>query len=206
MEEVGMRFVAALSIAVALCSTALAGENPCLRLYIDFDPPNHVHAVGELEPYTILDAYLCADCIGVEGVSEGGFSAISFMLSLSPGMSPVVTFVDYLSNPLGIPDGSWDTGLTVWPAEPYESDPIIIGRLQQLILPDAYECIEILEHPEHGRRILDYGDPPGLDAWCVLSHGAYNCSTCPEGDPDCGCPCVTPVEAQSWGLLKALYQ
>ena len=93
-----MRLIAAASIALAICSAAWAGENPCLRLYIDFDPPNHVHAMGELEPYTMFEGYLCADCLGVEGVSEGGFSAISFMLSLSPGMLPGMGFTDFLSN------------------------------------------------------------------------------------------------------------
>jgi len=201
-----MRYIAAVSLVVLLCSAAIAGDNPCVRLYIDFDFPNYVHAIEELAPYSVLEGYLCADCLGIEGVTDGGFSAISFMLSESIAPMVGMSFTDYLSNPLGIPDGSWDTGLTVWPAELYNMDPLVIGSFTTMVLPGECGCIEILEHPEFGRRVLDYGDPPGLDAWCVLSHGTYGDATCPEGDPDCACPCVTPVETQSWGLLKALYQ
>lgn len=90
--------------------------------------------------------------------------------------------------------------------ESSQDDPIVIGQLQFFALPDASGCIEILDHPEYGRRVLDYGDPPGQDAWCVLSHGSVNSSTCPEGDSGCDCPCATPVEVHSWGSLKALYR
>lgn len=93
-----MRLIIAALTVLAICPAAWAGDNPCLRLYIDFDPPNQVHAIGEVEPYTTYDAYLCADCLGVEGVSEGAFSAVSFMLSVSPGMSPPPSFTDFLSN------------------------------------------------------------------------------------------------------------
>lgn len=94
----------------------------------------------------------------------------------------------------------------MWPEEPIQSDPLVIGYLRIFILPNASGCIEILEHPEFGRRVLDYDETPGEDSWCVLSHGSINSSECPMGDLDCVCPCATPIEAGSWGSVKAMFR
>jgi hypothetical protein len=38
-----MRTFLALLMVAALAVPAFAGGNPCVRSYIDFDPPNHLH-------------------------------------------------------------------------------------------------------------------------------------------------------------------
>lgn len=94
----------------------------------------------------------------------------------------------------------------MWPVEPITSDPVVIGYLRILVLPDASGCLEILEHPQLGRRVLDFDDPPGEDSWCVLSHGSIDSRVCPEGDAECPCPCLTHSNQQTWGAVKAMFR
>jgi hypothetical protein len=93
-----MRLLAVTLAVLAVCLTAQAGYNTCVRLYIDFDPPNYVHSRGELEPYSTIRVFLCADCLGVNGQGDVGFSSISFRLAVSPEVSDTVEFTNYLSS------------------------------------------------------------------------------------------------------------
>ena len=53
----------ALGLAVFVASSAYAGGNPGVRIYIDFDPPNYMHSISP-EPYTTVEAYVCLDNLG----------------------------------------------------------------------------------------------------------------------------------------------
>ena len=64
------------------------------------------------------------------------------------------------------------------------------------------ECnIRILDHLEYGRAVWDCSYYGEIDEYCVYRHGSVGGAVPPEGD------ClVTPVEASSWGAVKALYR
>lgn len=86
--------VAAALVAVA-CS-AYAGGNPDVRIYIDFDPPNYVHAI-EAQLYTTIEAYVCLDNVG-EGVTSVSF-AMNDPSSDCPGVVVAPSWVPYLMPP-----------------------------------------------------------------------------------------------------------
>jgi len=85
-----------VALLVAFASSAYAGGNPDIRIYVDFDPPNYVHeATPEL--YTTIEAHICMDMIGE------GFSSVSFRMEdpliVCPGTMAPPSFT-YL---LGLP-------------------------------------------------------------------------------------------------------
>ncbi len=61
-----MRRCAISLLVLLLASAALAGLNPDVRIYLDFDPPNGVTRIDP-EPYSLFDVYVVLDCLGAGG-------------------------------------------------------------------------------------------------------------------------------------------
>lgn len=195
----------AVAIALVLLVAGTAGANPIIGewMYIDFDPPNFVHRVDPAI-YTAVDAYVMLD---LTASAETGFSSVSFTLAVTPGMSSPPSFTNLLPGDLAI--GNWETGITLASTECITVDagrefidPVIFATLDLFYLGSPGEVLWV-DHPEYARWILDCEDPEAeIDFFCVWTNGGVNQDPAP-GDVDC--EANTPVEASSWGAIKALY-
>jgi hypothetical protein len=184
-------------LVLALACTAWAGGNPDVRCYIDFDPPNYVHAVTP-EPYETIEAYVCLDRLGegmtsvslcIDNPDEGcpGCFASAAWFKLLPG--------DFGGNPPWSPDG-----FTVVSVQCMTDSVTLVGKIILFYLGGEC-CIRLLDHPNYPRWVADCGDPTEFDEYCVLAHGSIGGADCPDGD----CEGV-PVEDGTWGMVKSLYR
>jgi len=185
--------VAALVLAFAVPALAQDGLNPQVRMYIDFAPPDYVHAVDPAI-YTSVPAYVMADCLGE------GFTTVSFMLAVTPGMTSPPAFTSLL--PGGLAIGAWDTGITLASTECMTVEPVQIGKLDLFYLGTP-GCVELLDHPDYPRWVVDCQEPGVVNYYCLLAHGSVGGFECPEGED---CPCGSPVQDSSWSNIKALYR
>jgi hypothetical protein len=175
---------------------AYAGGNPGIRAYFDFDPPTYAHAAYPAA-YTTVNAYLCVDNV------QQGITTFSFRMDdpvdANPGVLATASWTQLLPGGL-VPMYPWPYGLTVASTECNESDPTVIGVVSCFYL-GGEACLEILDHPDYPRWVVDCSEPGEIDTYCVLAHGSVGGGSCPDGD----CPSV-PVESESWGTIKSLYR
>ena len=189
------RLLAVVLVALLACS-AHAGGNPDVRAYIDFDPPNYVHAISP-ELYTTVEAYLCLDSIG-EGVT-----CVSFMMERPDEACPGVLVgggYEYF-----FPNGiilwpPWPSGVTVPSTQCMTADPLVVCLVTAFYVGGSC-CLEILDHPDYVRWVCDCSDPVEVDDYCVFAHGSIGGADCPAGD--CG---TVPVEDFTWSAVKSLYR
>jgi hypothetical protein len=189
-----MMRIAIVSVLVVVVGAGMALANPIIaeNIYIDFDPPNYEHRIDPV-PYTPFDAYIM-----VETFFDGpGFTAISFGLSLTPGMSSSTVFEILLPGYVVV--GQYETGITITSTDCITADmqpmPIAVLHCLYTGLPGD---IEVTYHPDYPGWIVLCDD--SLQVFCVLSHGGVG--KAPLGG-DCG---GNPVEDVSWGAIKALYR
>jgi hypothetical protein len=188
----------AAGLAILVAAPAFAGGNPNVRAYIDFDPPNHVHAV-EPELYTEVDVYVCLDNVDL------GVTSVSLRLSDIEEECPGV-----FSSPPQY-EMLWPGNLQLY--DPFSGMTIFSQEcLQDVLQYPPFRlslfylggscCIRILDHPDYPRWVVDCSEPYGqLDYYCVLAHGSVGGAPCPPGD--CG---VVPVKNAAWGTIKSLYR
>jgi hypothetical protein len=197
-----MRTALALLLTGLLATAAIAGDNPDVRAYIDFSPPNYEHCYTPV-PYTIIDAYFVLDNI------PGGVTAVAFLLSDSyvecPNAVATQTFVNFLPGNLMIGDPFFPPGATIASTECMYDDPLIVGAASYFYLIGDC-CINVLYHLDYPGWVVDCNDPGLVDYYCVLAHGEINSlgcpgDLCPPGDCD-----ITPVETESWSQIKAMYR
>jgi len=190
------RLLTAGLLLLFACS-AHAGGNPNVRAYIDFDPPNYVHAISPAL-YATVEAYLCLDNV------EEGVTSISFTMQrpdeACPGVFIGGNWQDFFPSGGVIPMNPWPWGVTVYSTECLTSDPLVVGVVTTFYLGGSC-CLEILDHPEYPRWVCDCSDPADVDQYCVLAHGSVGGADCPPGDCD-----PVPVEGSTWGTIKALYR
>ena len=185
---------AIVSIMVVVLGAGMTLANPIIaeNIYIDFDPPHYDHRIYP-EPYTLFDAYVM-----VETFFDGpGFTAISFALAITPGLSSTTTFEVLLPGYTAV--GDYETGITLTSTNciTYDMQPMPIA-----VLHCVYEGIpgdiEVTYHPGFPGWIVLCDD--SVQMFCVHSHGGVG------KQPlfgDCG---GNPVEDVSWGAIKALYR
>jgi hypothetical protein len=185
---------------IAVACNANAGGNPDVRAYIDFGPPSYVHAMSPA-PYTLVDMYLCLDELG-SGMSVIAFSVTDLVTDF-PGVFATQSFMSLL--PGDIPVGGWHPwapqGAVVSSTECCGSDgqPLVVGYISAFYL-GGEAWVEILDHPEYPRWVVDCEEPPGEhDEYCVYRNGSIGGAEAPAGDCD-----GTPIASSSWGALKAL--
>lgn len=167
------------------------GLAPPLSMAVDFsgDATSYVDVDCRADPamYTNLDAYL------VMLYPTEGFTSVSFAVEVGP---PSVLVAPSHTNllPGGLAIGDWETGITLATTECQDSQVVQVARVSAFyILGEGY--ITIKDHPDFPRWVVDC-EQPGNDMeyglWC---HGGV------WRDPP-----STPVEARSWGSIKALYR
>ena len=186
-----MRIFLAMIMIMAIAVPALAGGNPNVVGYIDFDPPNRVHSVMPA-PYTAVVAYVCF------GDLDMGLAGCSFMLNDvgadCPGVfAPDPGFTNLLPGDLAI--GNYLTGITLASTE-CMTDPDVCVAYLSLFYLGGECCIELLDHPDYPRWVLDCNDPAQVDFYQLMAHGSVGGGLCPE---------ISPVEDTTWGSIKAMY-
>jgi len=95
----------------------------------------------------------------------------------------------------------WEfSGVTVPTYDCVSSDPVSLGYMSIFYL--GGECsLEILDHVEYPRWVVDCSDPGEIDQYCVYMNGSIGGAVAAAGD----CP-GTPVETVTWGSIKAMYR
>jgi len=177
--------------AVMLVATmAFAGGNPNVVGYIDFDPPNRVHEVMPA-PYTTALAYICF------GELDMGLAGCSFMINNvevdCPGVFAPPSFTNVLPGDLAI--GNYLTGITLASTECMTDPDVCVGYVTLFYLGGSC-CIELLDHPDYPRWVLDCNDPAQIDFYQLIAHGSVGGGLCPD---------ISPVEDATWGSIKAMY-
>ena len=79
-------------------------------------------------------------------------------------------------------------------------DPELVGFVSMFYLGGSCS-IEILDHDEYPRWVVDCDDPWEIDEYCVYMNGSIGGAELPPGDCE-----FTPVEDASWGAIKSLYR
>jgi len=200
--------IAVVVVALLVPAFALAGGNPGAKVFVTFTSPtpDNASVVNSVYPtqYTAFTAYLGATDLGM------GMKSISFMMSVTPGVSSPPSFTNLLPGDLAI--GNWETGITISTGEcqNYDGDagreyidPVIFGTLELFYLGGTGDVM-FLDHPEFPRWILDCTLPYSeVDYFCVWTHGGIG----KDAEPgDAECDGNTPVEGATWGAIKSLYR
>ena len=81
-----------------------------------------------------------------------------------------------------------------------EDEPVLVAVVTFFYLGGS-GCLEIRDHEEYPRWVVDCSEPGEVDQYCVLAHGSIGGSPCPDG----GCQ-PAPVQGETWGTIKSLYR
>ena len=186
-----MRIFLAMIMIMAIAVPALAGGNPNVVGYIDFDPPNRVHSAMPA-PYATVLAYICF------GDLDMGMAGVSFMINDvmvdCPGVFAPPSFTNILPGDLAI--GNYLTGITLASTDCMTDADVCVAYVSLYYLGGAC-CIELLDHPDYPRWLLDCNDPAEVDFYQHLAHGSIGGAICPD---------ASPVEDATWGSIKAMYK
>jgi len=184
-----MRCVLAVALVAAVaCGTAWAGDNPDIRIYLDVDPPNYVHRIDP-DVNDMFDVYICLDTFG-EGAGTRGVGVL-----FDRTFGGIKTGQTNLLGGLDMGDVEVDGWSCVAGADcvyPDENGIVTVGYVSYLYT-GAPGGIAILEHPVSGTEVLDCNDIE--DHFIVIGNLGVNAD-----------PPEAPVEARSWGSIKALYR
>ena len=197
-----MKQILAMCLVLVFAVTASAGLNPQVNGYITFDPAGDplMNAVAPA-PYTTVNAYFALGCV------EGGMTVVSFLLNSAmadcPGVIATQSFVNLMPGGLAIGDAFTAPGITIASTECMTMDPVIVGYGTYFYLGGACS-IELLDHVDYPRWVVDCQEPGVVDFYCLAGHGSVGGAVSPEPEV---CPCGgVPVEDATWGGIKALYR
>jgi hypothetical protein len=196
-----MKQLLAVALVLMVSVTAFAGDNPQVQAYISFDEfGDPAVNVSQALPYETINAYFCLSCV------EGGLTTVSFGLNNAlvdyAGIIATQSFVNLMPGNLAIGDAFDGVGVTIASTECMVMDPVIVGYGTYFYLGgDA--TIEIVDHLDYPRWVVDCQEPGQVDYYCVLGNGSIGAGVAPAGED---CPCGSPVEDATWGGIKALYR
>jgi hypothetical protein len=183
----------------------MAGDNPQAWAYISFDPAGDFQ-MNEISPapFSTVNAYFCIGC------ATGGMTTVSFRLNdalvdcPNTGSSGMATqsFVNLMPGNLMIGNPFDAVGATIAATECMLMDPIIVGYASYFYLGGAC-AINILDHADYPRWVVDCNEPGLVDYYCVAGNGSVGGAPLTPGED---CPCDSPVEDTTWGGIKALYR
>jgi hypothetical protein len=167
-------------MAMLCCSVALAGDNPDVQAYISFDQSG---AGGEVHgyqpaPYETFRAYVCYRYI------SGGLTTVSLRLTdvmtEYPGVFAAASFVNLLPGNLAIGDPFGD-GVVMASTECL-TDPVICVGYVSLTYLGGGACIELLDHLDYPRWVVDCNDPGLVDYYLLLANGVVGDACCTPGE------------------------
>lgn len=195
-----MKSLLAILAIVAFAVPAFAGGNPDVYAYISFDPAGDPGQTAVTPaPYTTVNAYVCLADI-VEGMTTVSFG-LNNAMAQCPGVMATQAFTNLLPGNLAIGD-AFAGGITLASTECMTMDPVVVGYGSYFYLGGAC-CIEILDHTEYPRWVVDCAEPGQVDLYCLEGHGIVADGTCVTPTEY---PCASPVEDRTWGGIKAMYQ
>jgi hypothetical protein len=189
-----MRAIAIAALICLVAAPAFAGDNPNVKAYISFDPAGDETQNAVMPtPYTTVNAYFCLGSI------DGGMTVVSFLLNNAmaecPGVMATQAFVNLMPGGLAIGD-PFAGGVTIASTECMTMDPVVVGYGTYFYLGGEC-CIQILDHLDYPRWVVDCNEPGLVDYYCVLGHGSVGGAICPPGDcPPPGVPDVVVCEPQ----------
>jgi hypothetical protein len=184
-----------------LAVTALAGQNPDIRIYLDFDPPNTVRRIDP-EPNTVFDVYIVTDCFG----PGGGLRVIAVAFERTFGAYRMGEY-----NLLGgLCQGHVDDPYYGWAAAagaecvyPDSNGIVIVGYVRYYYTgPPGY--IRIFPPELFGRDAVDCNFVDD-DYWCIAGNAGVGVDP-PPPEPGCECEPYSPTRDRSWSTVKALYR
>jgi hypothetical protein len=202
VEVEEMKQLLAMGLILVFAMTASAGLNPEVYAYLTFDEfGDETMNIVAPAAYSTVNAYLCLGCI------EEGMTTVSFGLSNAlvdcAGVMATQSFVNLMPGNLMIGDPFDGVGATIASTECMTMDPVIVGYGTYFYL--GGDCvIEIVDHADYPRWVVDCQEPGVVDYYCVQGHAGVGAGVPPAGE-DCPCGGV-PVEDATWGGIKALYR
>lgn len=187
MSRVVLAALAMLVVAVP----ALAGQNPDVHIFVDFDPPNYVHRIDS--PTNPFDTYLCIDTFG----PSGGVRQVSVLWQTDGfGMAFAADYSMFHAGTqvIGAPDNVVDGWVIAAPdcVFPDGTGIVVVAKVPYFMTAGT-GTITLLPNPVDDRLVTDCNF--AADVWHESSNGGINTD-----------PPQTPVEAASWGSIKALYR
>jgi hypothetical protein len=149
-------------------------------------------------PYTTQTAYMMVTC--GQGDEYTSLLAISFAIGYTPGSIVPTGYTSLISN--CVITGDWETGITLTATEPILTDQVFVARIDFLYMTPGY--LMVLDHPDYPRWVITgMGD---MYQYCLVNDAGI-------GQPHVSveyycwhCEPMNPVEASSWGVIKALYK
>ena len=196
-----MRHCIIVAVALLLAYGVAAGENPDLRVFLDFDPPNGVTRIDP-EPGTPFDVYILTDCFS----PGGGLRVLAVAFERTFGgicggeinlLGGDIHFGDIEDPYLGwLPTSGEDC------AYPDATGVVVVGYVQYYYTgPPGYIRVIRTEVDQGGSLDCNFVEDC---CWCVAGNAGVNVDA-PPGESSCDCG-PTPVNAATWCSVKALYR
>jgi hypothetical protein len=195
-EGIEMRYLVIALVALAFATSALAVQNPDIRIYLDVEPPGYVHEVHPAVGTTFV-VYICFDCFGPGGGTRG------------TGVLFVRTFEGFKLSQLIVPPGLGfgDVEIDGWTfafeqcAYP-DASGVVVAALVEYLYMGTPGTLDIAPHPGTGRNTLDCNYQED-DQYCIYANLGVSMPPNPGEDCPCG---PNPVEEATWGGIKSLYR
>ena len=188
-----MKYVLVALALAALCVPAFGAGNPNVNVYVSFDQTGAGGLVHEytMTQYVGFNAYFCF------GGLDMGIVVVTFMINNPmveyPGLFASQSFTNGLDLMVGDPFTGMSLASTTCRPGPVE----VVGYLNLFPIAVGPCCVNMLDDPAFPRWVVDCTLPNGeVDFYAFLSNGSINGADCPD----------TPVDASSWGSIKALYR
>ncbi len=204
------RAILAVMVLALLAGSALAGQNPHIKIYLYTTSTGLAGTNHRATPAAGSNSsvYVCFDNVW------GGMYGASWKFVEVPGP-------DYLSSTnqyagaggltIGDPGQGLGCAMTVGasPVYPDANGIIVLARIRYETPEELTRggTITVVAHDTDGRAVADANNQ--LDLWCVHSvafdglsgNFGWDDSAIPDGDCD-----IVAVEATTWGAIKALYR
>jgi hypothetical protein len=195
------RLLIALAI-MAVATTAFAGGNPDVRIYLDVMPNQMVHEIHPNASET-FDVYVCLDCFGDDPILSGTRGTAFLLIRTFQGFKlSQIALLGGLDFGDAEIDG-WTIAAGADCVYPDIDGVVCVGVIQYLYL-GVPGTLDLAPHPGTGREVLDCDFQS--DFYCIYANLGVSVPPNP-GEPDCDCPeNGNPVEDSTWGGIKALYR
>ncbi len=188
-----MKYVLIALALAAMCVPASAAGNPDVNVYVSFDDTGAGGLVHQYDMtvYTAFNAYFCF------GGLDMGLTVVSFMINDPMTEYPGLFANQSFTNLLDIIVGDPYEGMSLASTTCRTGDVVVVGYLNLFPIEVGPCCVRILDDPQFPRWVVDCTLPNGeVDFYAFLANGAIDGADCPD----------TPVEASTWGSIKALYR
>ena len=188
-----MKYVLVALALGALCVPAFAGGNPDVNVYVSFDQTGAGGLVHQYDmtQYIGFNAYFCFGELDM-GITVVSFAINDVMVEF-PGLFASQSFTNLLDIIVGDPFVGMSLASTTCRPGPV----VVVGYLNLFPVAVGDACVNLIDDPQFPRSVVDCTLPNGeVDHYSFLANGTIGAADCPD----------TPVEASTWGGIKALYR